>query len=83
MMIRPMPLDSPQPAPEKPGIGHNNGPPFEAMPTWRLHCWRKAHRRAWRNPPREVLFRQIDRARELGLTHREYVLLWMQTGQWK
>lgn len=66
-----------------PGIGHNNGPPIDAMPDWRGFCWRKAYRRAWKNPPREVLMRQIARAEELGLTHREYVLAWMESGKWK
>ena len=32
--------------------------------------------------PREVLMRQIRRAEELGLTHREYVLRWMDSGKW-
>ncbi len=79
-----MPLDDPtrsQPA-AAPGIGHNNGPPIDAMPDWRLVCWRKAHRRAWKNPPREVLMRQLARAEQLGISHREYVLRWMATGKW-
>ena len=79
-----MPLDDTsraKPA-NPPGIGHNNGPPMDAMPDWRLTCWRKAYRRAWKSPPRVVLMRQIRRAEELGLTHREYVLRWMDSGKW-
>src|ERR1700730_12460925 len=35
-------------------IGHNGGPPLDPGADWRAFCWRKAHARAWRTPPREI-----------------------------
>jgi len=64
------------------GIGHNNGPPLDQMPGWHLVCWRKAHRRAWRNPPKEVIRRRALRAEEAGMTYREYSLVIMDRGKW-
>ena len=57
-------------------VGHNGGPPLEeadSNASWRLWCWKRAHKRAW-SVPREVALRRLARAEELGLTYREYAL---------
>ena len=61
------------------GIGHNNGPPLES-PNWIGYCWRKAHERAWANPPLEVIRLRMKRAQELGMTYREYTAIIMDKG---
>lgn len=62
-----------------PGIGHNNGPPFHGG--WAHTCWRKAQAKAWKTPPIEVVRRRCKRARELGLTYREYTLEILERGR--
>ena len=62
-----------------PLLGHNGGPPLEAEKpdadyNWRLFCWRRAHKAVWKTPPRDILLSRLARARELGLTYREYML---------
>lgn len=70
-----------------PCIGHNGGPPLESEEppdsgaSWRAFCWRKAHRRAWRMPPREIALRRLERAEALGMTYREYALEIMERGR--
>ena len=68
-------------------IGHNGGPPLEPEPpedpgavSWRLWCWRRAHKRAWKTPPREIALRRLARAEELGMTYREYTLEILERG---
>jgi hypothetical protein len=70
-----------------PLIGHNGGPPLDPEPdddpagrSWRLFCWRRAHKRAWKTPPREIALRRLARAQELGMTYREYTLEIMERG---
>ncbi len=70
-----------------PGPGHNGGPPLEPDEpddpgaAWRLFCWRKAHRSAWKTPPREIALRRLERAEALGLSYREYTLEIMERGR--
>ena len=52
-----------------PGIGHNQGPPLEIGATWAQYCWTKAHRRAWKTPPREIALARPARAQEIGRAH--------------
>ncbi len=59
-------------------IGHNGGPPL--TPAWQIHCWKQALRRAWATPPREVVLRRLARARELGMTYREYTAIILDRG---
>jgi hypothetical protein len=33
-----------------------------------VYCWRKAHRAAWKTPPREIALRRLERAEALGMT---------------
>jgi hypothetical protein len=71
----------------RPGIGHNAGPPLDPDPTdanasWRLYCWRRAVKAAWKTPPREIALRRLARAEELGMTYREYTLEILEHGRY-
>ncbi len=65
------------------GIGHNGGPPLEEPDPggWRLWCWKRAHRKAWKTPPREIALRRLARAEALGITWRAYQLEIMERGR--
>ena len=66
------------------GLGHNGGPPLDAPDEdggWRLFVWRKAHRKAWKTPPREIALRRLARAEELGMTYRDYTLEILERGR--
>ncbi|HEX3575116.1 MAG TPA: hypothetical protein VHU42_10995 [Rhodopila sp.] len=71
-----------------PGRGHNGGPPLEDEAaedqgaSWRLFCWRKAHRSAWKTPPREIALRRLERAEALGMTYRDYTLEILERGRY-
>lgn len=66
-------------------LGHNGGPPLEDEPdegtAWRHWCWKRAHKRAWKTPPREIALRRLERAEELGMTYRAYTLEIMERGR--
>lgn len=68
------------------GIGDNGGPPLEEVPdpeaSWRGWCWRRAHRRAWKTPPREIALRRLARAEALGMTYRAYTLEILERGRY-
>ncbi|MBS0640867.1 MAG: hypothetical protein U1E70_04725 [Acetobacteraceae bacterium] len=68
-----------------PAIGHNGGPPLDPDPpdhlTWHAYVWRKAHKKAWKTPPREIALRRLERAEALGMTYREYTLEIMERGR--
>ena len=66
-------------------IGHNGGPPLDLDPddphaSWRLFCWKRAVKRAWKTPPREIALRRLARAEALGITYRQYALEIMERG---
>lgn len=63
------------------GIGHNQGPPLDPERSGRLFLWSKAVEAAWKNPPIEVVRRRVARARELGMTYREYTAVLLDTGR--
>jgi hypothetical protein len=69
-------------------IGHNGGPPLDPEPpedtgmSWRSYCWRKAHKKAWKTPPREIALRRLARAEELGMSYREYTLEILERGRY-
>jgi hypothetical protein len=46
-----------------------------------LFCWRKAHRSAWKTPPREIVERRVARAQALGMTYRQYTLEILERGR--
>ncbi len=65
-------------------IGHNGGPPLEDDDDaggWRLFIWRKAHKRAWKTPPREIALRRLERAEALGMSYKEYTLEILERGR--
>lgn len=68
------------------GIGDNGGPPLEeegpGALSWHAWVWRRAHRRAWKTPPREIALRRLARAEELGMTYRAYTLEIMERGRY-
>lgn len=61
------------------GIGHNQGPPLSIV-YHRTH-WKKASAAAWKTPDPLILRRRIKRAKELGMTYREYVLEILERGR--
>jgi hypothetical protein len=69
------------------GFGDNGGPPLDPDApedpdaSWRLFCWRKAHRSAWKTPVREIAVRRLQRAEELGMTYRAYTLEILERGR--
>jgi hypothetical protein len=68
---------------EKPGIGHNGGPSLEEDPparSWSHYCWKRAHKAAWKTPPREIALRRLRRAEELGMTYEEYTAIILDRG---
>ena len=72
-------------APTTPSAGHNGGPPLEEPDPeagWRLHCWRRAHKAAWRNPGREIVLRRLARAEELGMSYRDYTREILERGRY-
>ena len=69
------------------GIGHNGGPPLEpeedpGARSWRSWAWRRAHRRAWKTPPREIALARLVRAEALGMSYKEYTLEIMERGRY-
>jgi len=65
--------------------GHNGGPPLEPDDPgegWRRYCWRRAHKAAWRTPPREIALRRLARAEALGITYRAYTLEILERGRY-
>ncbi len=62
------------------GIGHNDGPPLDPGADWRYFCWKKAHARAWKTPPREIALARLARAEALGMSYREYTAVLLDTG---
>lgn len=60
------------------GFGHNNPPP--EFVTWSKVCWTKAHAKAWKNPPIEVIRMRVARAKELGMTYKEYTAVILDRG---
>ena len=63
-----------------PGIGHNGGPPLDPGADWRRFCWKKAHARAWKTPPREIALARLARAQALGMSYREYTAVLLDSG---
>jgi hypothetical protein len=68
-----------------PGLGHNGGPllpPDDPNESWRAYCWKRAHKKAWKTPPREIALRRLARAEAIGMTYREYTLEIMERGRY-
>src|ERR1700745_1219838 len=62
----------------RPGIGHNNGPPFDM--SWEAWGWRRATAKAWKTPKPEVAMMRLKRAERLGITYRELAAVIMDRG---
>lgn len=62
------------------GIGHNGGPLLDPGVHWRAFCWKKAHKNAWKTPPREIALARLARAEELGMTYKEYTAAILDRG---
>ena len=62
------------------GIGHNAGPPLDPDAGWRHFCWKKAHKRAWKTPPREIALARLARAEALGISYRDYASVLLDRG---
>lgn len=76
-----MPLDDASRRPAAAAtIGHNGGPPLEEPRDWNYYCWRRAYRKAWKTPPREIALRRLARAEALGMTYREFQAIILDTG---
>jgi hypothetical protein len=69
-----------------PSPRHNGGPPLDddqdGNAGWRAWNWRRAHKKAWKTPPREIALRRLARAEELGMTYRDYTLEIMERGKY-
>ncbi len=65
-----------------PPIGHNNGPPLYEAKGWATHCWKKAKQEAWKSPPIEVVRMRMKRAKELGMSYKEYTLEILERGRY-
>ena len=68
-----------------PPRSHNGGPPLDGEDphaSWRHWNWRRAHKKAWKTPPREIALRRLARAEELGMSYREYALEIMERGRY-
>jgi hypothetical protein len=67
--------------------GHNGGPPLEEeeLPEWQIgdqyiyHCWKRAHKAAWK-VSRDIALYRLERAERLGLTYEEYTLEILERG---
>ncbi len=70
------------PSPSPPPIGHNNGPPLDQSTGWAKICWKKAQEKAWKSPPIEVVRMRMKRAKELGMSYREYTLEILERGRY-
>lgn len=68
-------------ADKKIGPGHNNGPPLESLYGYRTYAWRAAQKQAWKSPPIEVIRSRVRRARELGMSYRDYTLEILERGR--
>lgn len=66
------------------GIGDNGGPPLDPEidpnESWRHWCWKRAVKRAWKTPGREIAMRRLARAEALGISYREYTLEILERG---
>ena len=63
-----------------PPIGHNRGPPLDPESGWRAFCWRRAHAKAWKTPPREIALARLARAEALGISYHEYAAVLLDRG---
>jgi hypothetical protein len=63
------------------GIGHNGGPRLSEL-SWNEFCWREAHKKVWKNVPREIMLRRLELAEQAGMTYKEYTLEILERGRY-
>jgi hypothetical protein len=63
-------------------IGHNNGPDWFEYELYIDWCWKQAHAKAWAPPSQEIGVRRARKARELGVTYKQYVLEILERGRY-
>jgi hypothetical protein len=57
------------------GPGDHGGPaPDEALSSWPGRVRRRAHKRAWKTPPRELALRRLANAEARGISSRAHRL---------
>ncbi|MEM8792887.1 MAG: hypothetical protein AAGE80_14800 [Pseudomonadota bacterium] len=66
---------------QRPGLGHNQGPPLERGRSFRKFAWGKARAELMPKLPLEVLKRRVVRAKELGLAYPQYASILLGTGR--
>lgn len=65
-------------------VGHNNGPPLDDDApgyVWRRYRWAKVHAEVWKTPPLGILKFRMARAEAAGLSYRDYMLAFLDTGR--
>jgi hypothetical protein len=75
---------------QPPGPGHNRGPALVDYegPEWGTgdayiyFCWKRAHRAAWKEVPRDTALFRLRHAEALGLTYEEYTLEILERGRY-
>jgi hypothetical protein len=68
-------------APSQCALAVRTGRPRFPTEGWRRYCWRRAHKAAWKTPPREIALRRLARAEAVGMTYREYTLEILERGR--
>ena len=73
------------------GFGHNGGPPLDEPDRVREEegkylavacCWKKAHDRAWKSLPYDIVMFRLGRAEAAGVSYREYTLEILERGRY-
>jgi len=78
MQRRNLPVQLAPSAPGAPELGHNGGPPLDASgESW---LWRRAVRRAWKTPPRDIALSRLRQAEALGQSYREFASVLLDRG---
>src|ERR1700754_5222517 len=62
----------------RPGIGHNNGPPFDM--SWEAWVGRRGAAKRWETPSPEIAKMRVRRAERLGITYKELPAALMKAG---
>ena len=72
-------------------LGHNGGPPLDEPELVHeeegkylavAYCWRKAHERAWKSVPYDIVMFRMSRAEAAGVSYRDYTLEILERGRY-
>ena len=72
-------VEAPSPLPRSPAPPVTT--PLDPGAGWRHFCWKKAHARAWKTPPREIALARLARAEALGMSYQAYTAVLLDTGR--